>query len=29
MKNWVAALDALSRTQETNRQLLAAVVKPE
>lgn len=29
MKNWVAALDALGRTPETNRQLLAAVVKPE
>jgi hypothetical protein len=29
MKNWVAALDAFGRTPETNRQLLAAVVKPE
>jgi len=29
MKNWVAALDAFGRTLETNRQLLAAVAKPE
>jgi hypothetical protein len=29
MKNWVAALDAFGRTPETNRQLLAAVAKPE
>lgn len=29
MKNGVAALDAFGRTPETNRQLLAAVVKPE
>ena len=29
MKNWVAALDAFDRTPEVNRQLLAAVAKPE
>ena len=29
IKAWVAALDAFDRTPEVNRQLLAAVAKPE